>query len=189
MLLIETEIPGAREQTEFRVRDLLRQYVHDAADRIRSVERRARSFQHLHAGNHFERDRQIEIEVPGLHIIDAHAVEQNQGLAEGRAADREIGLESARRALLQVERRIELQQIEPRAVERELLLRQLRDAHIAIRFRQRDRFRNACHNDAFLPRRRDRLRRYLLCAQRGRDKKDVKNEGPDSHGIFHRTIH
>ena len=62
--------------------------------------------------------------MPGLHVVNAQPVEQHERLTECRAANGKIALKAARYALLQVERGIEFQQIEPRFVKWPLLLRQ-----------------------------------------------------------------
>ena len=138
MLLIETEIPGPGEQAEFAGLERLRPRIDHAADRVRTIERGTRPFQHFETGDHFQRDRQIEIEVSGLHVVDAQAIEQDQSLPERRAANRQIPLKASRDRLVQVERGIEPQEIEPGFVERALLLRQAQDAHVAIRLGQRN---------------------------------------------------
>ncbi len=48
--------------------------------------------QHVDAGHGFERQRQIQVEMTGLWIVEAHSVHQDQRLLEGRAADRKIRL-------------------------------------------------------------------------------------------------
>ena len=67
--------------------------------------------QHFDAGDRFERHRDIQIVVAGLHVVHAHAVEQDQRLAEAGAADREVGLDAVGRALAEVERRVEPEQV------------------------------------------------------------------------------
>ncbi len=69
-----------------------RDQVDRAADRIRAEERRARPMQHVDAGHGFERQRQIQVEMTGLWIVEAHPVHQDQRLLEGRAANRKIRL-------------------------------------------------------------------------------------------------
>ena len=51
----------------------------------------------------------------GLGVVQSQAVEQDQDLAERGATNGKVGLDSVRRALLEIERRIELEKIEKRA--------------------------------------------------------------------------
>ena len=76
----------------------------------------------------------------GLRVVEAHAVQQNERLSEGGAADGEIGDETAGSALLQVERRIELEQVEPGVEERALFFRQRQYVDVAIGFIERGGF-------------------------------------------------
>ena len=49
--------------------------------------------------------------MPGLRIVYAHAVEQDERFLEGGPADRQIGLHAVRSALLQVQRGIETKDV------------------------------------------------------------------------------
>ena len=74
--------------------------------------------------------------------------------------------------MLQVERRIKLQQVEPGVVKVTLFLRQADHADVAIRFGQRDGLSRACHNNTFLLRR----RRGLLGAQYSRTQRKKETD-------------
>jgi hypothetical protein len=67
--------------------------------------------QHLDAANGIERHRDVQVEVPSLRIVHPHAVQQDQRLFEGGAADRQISLHAIRSTFLQIERRVETQHI------------------------------------------------------------------------------
>src|ERR1035437_9907095 len=58
--------------------------------------------------------------MPGLRVVEAHAVEQHQRLAEARAADGEIALHAVGRAFFPGERRGQLEEI-PQRVEHQRL--------------------------------------------------------------------
>jgi hypothetical protein len=55
------------------------------------------------SGDGVKRDRDVEVEMAGLGVVDAEAVEEDEGLLEGGAAEGEIGLDSIGSAGLQVE--------------------------------------------------------------------------------------
>ena len=59
--------------------------------------------QDVDAGDGVERDGDVEVEVAGLGIVDAEAVDEDEGLLEGGAADGEVGLHAFAGAGLQVE--------------------------------------------------------------------------------------
>src|ERR1035441_4019323 len=61
--------------------------------------------------------------MPGLRVVEAHAVEQHQRLAEARAADGEIALHAVGRAFFEVERRVQLEQIRQRVEHQRLAAR------------------------------------------------------------------
>src|SRR5579863_6872323 len=80
--------------------------VDDAADRVGSVERRSGAVEDIHAAKGGLRYGQIEVEVRGLRVVDPHAIEEDQGLLEGGAAQGHVGQYAPRGALLNVDRRI-----------------------------------------------------------------------------------
>ena len=69
--------------------------------------------------------------VPGLRIVEAHAVEQHERLAEDGAADGEIALHAVGRAFGEVERRVQLEQIDQR-VEHQALAARRKHANGAV---------------------------------------------------------
>ena len=69
--------------------------------------------QHFNPGDRLEWQRNVHIVMSGLRIVHALPVHQHQGLAKGAAADREVGLHAVGGPLLQVERRIQPQEIHP----------------------------------------------------------------------------
>src|SRR5207248_8855168 len=104
MLLVNPEIPHACEYTELSWLDRFGAHIHYPADCVRPVERRPRALQHLDPGNHLQRNREIQIEMPSLNVIDSQPVQQHQSLSERRAPNRKITLKPAERALLQIKR-------------------------------------------------------------------------------------
>ena len=55
------------------------------------------------SGDGVEWDGDVEVEVAGLGVVDAEAVEQDEGLLEGGAAEGEVGLDAVAGAGLEVE--------------------------------------------------------------------------------------
>ena len=55
------------------------------------------------AGDGVERDGDVEVEVAGFGVVDAEAVEEDEGLLEGGAAEGEVGLHAVGGAGLEVE--------------------------------------------------------------------------------------
>ena len=76
--------------------------VDHPANRVRSVERRTGSAQHLQLANGVHRNRQIQIVMPRLHVVDADAVDQHQRLTERASANRNVALYPVA-ALLQID--------------------------------------------------------------------------------------
>ncbi len=94
--------------------------VDSASDGVRAVKGRAGAVKDFDAGDRVERDRDIEVEMTGLGVVDAEAIKQKQGLLEGGAANGKVGLDAAGGAGLEVERRIEAEVID-NAVEEQRL--------------------------------------------------------------------
>ena len=92
--------------------------VDGSADGVGAVEGGAGAVQDFDAGDGVERDGDVEVEVAGLGVVDAEAVEQEEGLLEGGAADGEVGLDSGGGAGLEVERGV-LAEVVDDAVEEE----------------------------------------------------------------------
>ena len=59
--------------------------------------------QDVDAGDGVERDGNVEVEVAGFGVVDAEAVDEDEGLLEGGAADGEVGLDAFGGAGLHVE--------------------------------------------------------------------------------------
>jgi hypothetical protein len=64
------------------------------------------------AGDGVERDGNVEVQVAGFGIVDAEAVDENEGLLEGGAADGEVGLNAFGGAGLDVEGRVGAEEID-----------------------------------------------------------------------------
>ena len=79
--------------------------VDDARERVDAVQRGAGAFKHLDGVHGFEGDGEIEVVVRGLAVVDAEAVEQDQGLLKAAAAKDEVGL--ARRLRRAASRKME----------------------------------------------------------------------------------
>ena len=54
------------------------------------------------AGDGVEGDGDVEVEVAGFGVVDAEAVEEDEGLLEGGAAEGEVGLDAVWGAGLEV---------------------------------------------------------------------------------------
>ena len=147
-LLVDAVAAERGAQAEFGIRRRRGDDVDHAAHGVRAVERGARSAHHLDALDAFERHRDIHVVVAGLHVVEPHAVEQHQRLAEARAADREVGLHAVRRAFGEVERRVQLQQVRQR-IEHQALAAHRKHADGAVDFLQRHRLEGAGHDHGF----------------------------------------
>ena len=74
-----------------------------AADGVGAVEGGAGAVEDVDAGDGVEGDGDIQIQVAGLGVVDAEAVEEDEGLLEGGAAEGEVGLDAVGGAGLEVE--------------------------------------------------------------------------------------
>jgi hypothetical protein len=110
-LLVDAVAAERRAQAEFGDGGRLGDDVDDATHGVGAIHGGTRPAHHFDAIHTFERHGDIHVVVAGLRVVDAHAVEQHEGLAEARAADGKIALHPVRRAFLQVERGVELEQI------------------------------------------------------------------------------
>ncbi len=77
--------------------------VDGAADGVGAVEGGAGAVEDVDAGDGVEGDGDVEVEVAGLGVVDAEAVEEDEGLLEGGAAEGEVGLNTVGGAGLEVE--------------------------------------------------------------------------------------
>ena len=89
------------------------------------------------AGEGVEGDGDVEVEVAGLGVVDAEAVEEDEGLFEGGAADGEVGLNAVGRAGLEVEGGV-LAEIVGGVVEEEGLVARVESDDGAVGFGERD---------------------------------------------------
>ena len=64
------------------------------------------------AGDGVERDGNVEVEMAGLGIVDAEAVDEDEGLLESSAADGEVGLHAFGGAGLEVEGRVGAEEVD-----------------------------------------------------------------------------
>ena len=96
--------------------------VDGAADGVGAVEGGAGAVEDVDAGDGVERDGDVEVEVAGLGVVDAEAVEQDERLLEGGAADGEVGLHAVGGAGLEVEGGVEAEVVDD-AVEEQRLVR------------------------------------------------------------------
>src|ERR1039458_6386456 len=102
-LLIDAVVAEGGAEAEFGNGGWRGDDIDDAADGVRAIERGTGAAHDFNALDVFERHRDIHVGVAGLRVAEAHAVEQDEGLAEAGAADGEIGLHAIGRALLEVE--------------------------------------------------------------------------------------
>ena len=105
------QFPSAPRTRKLRSLRTPRHQVDHAADGIRTVHGRTRPLQDLDPLHGVERHRHVEIMVPGLRVIQAQAVEQDQRLAEGCSPDRHVALHQVGRPLPEIERRIQPEKI------------------------------------------------------------------------------
>ena len=95
--------------------------VDRAAQRVRSVQGRSSAVQDLNRVHGFERDRQIEIMVRSLAIVDAEAVQEHQRLLEAAASQRQIGLRATGATLFEEDRGIAALWVERRGQRKRIL--------------------------------------------------------------------
>ena len=141
-LLIGSEAAESRAQAHFPAFGRGRNDVDDAARGIRTVERGAGAAHHLDARDGVHRHRDIHVVVAGLDVVEAHAVEQHEGLLEVGAADGEVGLYAVGRAFLQVERWVEAQHVDD-GVEEQRIVADGEHADGAVEFFERHGFEDA----------------------------------------------
>src|SRR6202012_1460077 len=97
----------------------------------------------------------------------------------------QVRLKAAGHAVLEVEHRIEFEEIEPRFEQRALFFGKTDDADVAVQFSQRNRLGGAGDNDTL-----SLWRRRLLSVHRAQANAGQANAKNDLtfHRIFHRTI-
>ena len=84
----------------------------------------------------------------GLGVVDAEAVQQDEGLLEGSASDREVSLDAVSRACLQVEGGVLAKKIDD-AVADKRLVAWGKDVDGAVALGERKWFEGGCDGDAF----------------------------------------
>jgi hypothetical protein len=77
--------------------------VYGASDGVGAVEGGTGTVEDFDAGEGVEGDGDVQVEVASLGVVDAEAVEEDEGLLEGGAADGEIGLDAGGGSGLEVE--------------------------------------------------------------------------------------
>ena len=103
MLFQRTVVARARPQHPTQpLVGLACQKVHRAAQGVRTVKGRTRPMQNIDPCHRVQRNRNVEIQVSRLRIIHTQPIYQNQGLLEGRPAQREIRLHALRRTRLNI---------------------------------------------------------------------------------------
>ena len=96
--------------------------VDDSAECIGPVQSGPGAFENLDGVHGLERDGEIEIVVRGLSIVDAEAVDEDEGLSEAAAAKDYIGLSAACTALFDEGGGIAAKKIEGRLYRQEVRL-------------------------------------------------------------------
>ena len=144
ILLVRAPVADARAQTYLARLRHAGDKVHRPAHGIRAVQRGARALQHFHPLHGRERERNVQVVVPGLGVIQTQSIDKDQCFFKRRAADGKIR-RSSRRPLLHVERRVLLEDIDPVAVLGRGLSH-LHGADAAVGFLQRHRAIAARHH-------------------------------------------
>ena len=91
----------------------------------------------------------VEVQMPGLGIVDAEAVQENERLLEGGAPNREVGLNTVGRARLEVERGV-LPEVVGDVVEEERLLARVEGHDGAVGLGERYRRNGGCDGDGLV---------------------------------------
>jgi hypothetical protein len=101
------------------------------------------------AGDGVEGDRDVEVEVACLGVVDAEAVEEDERLLKGGAADREVGLHTVGGTGLEVEGGV-LAEVVSEVVEEEGLFARVEGDDGAVGFGERDRWDGGSDRDGLL---------------------------------------
>ena len=142
--------------------------VDGAAEGVGAVEGGAGAVEDVDAGDGFEGDGDVEVEVAGLGVVDAEAVEEDEGLLEGGAADGEVGLDAVAAAGLEVEGGVEAEEVGG-VVEEERLGGGVEDGYGAVVFGEREGFYGGGDGDVLLDGWRVVQRGWLLVGCLGED--------------------
>ena len=119
-LLVDAKVSNRGAQADFGYPGRGRHEVDHAADGIGPVKRRTGAAQDFDALDGLQRHGNVHVVVAGLHVVRSPAVQEDEGLREGSAADGNIRLHAVRTALAEVNRRFQPQKINER-VGQELL--------------------------------------------------------------------
>ena len=122
--------------------------VDGAADGVGAVEGGAGAVEDVDAGDGVEGDGDVEVEMAGLGVVDAEAVEEDEGLLEGGAADGEVGLDAVGGAGLQVEGGVLAEEVDD-GVGEERLVAGFDEVDGAVVFGEREGFEGGGDGDAF----------------------------------------
>jgi hypothetical protein len=119
--------------------------------------------------------------VTGLGVVDAEAVEEDEGLFEGRSAEREVGLHAVGGAGLQVERGVLTEEIDD-GVGGERLLARFDEVDGAVAFGEGEGFEGGGDGDALGEGGGSSLRRSRVGGRRllgggGAEAEDAEEEG------------
>ncbi len=106
-LLIRSVIPRPGTHPHLRYFRRAGNHVHHAADRIGTIKRGSRPVQDLHAIHHLERQRQVEVVVSALSVVESKSIQQHQRLPKRAAAYGDIGLHAIRRPASHVDGRVQ----------------------------------------------------------------------------------
>jgi hypothetical protein len=121
--------------------------VDRAAYGVGAVKRAAGAVKDVDSGDGVEGDGDVEIQVARLGIVDAKAVEQDEGLLEGGAAEGEVGLDAVGGAGLQVEGGVLAEEIDD-GVRNERLVARRDEIDGAVAFGEGKRFEGGGYGDA-----------------------------------------
>ena len=123
--------------------------VDGAAEGVGAVEGGAGAVEDVDAGDGFERDGDVEVEVTRLGVVDAETVEQDEGLLEGGAADGEVGLDAVAAAGLEIEGGVQTEEVGG-VVEEEWLGGGVEDGNGAVVFVEGEGFYGGGDGDVLL---------------------------------------
>ncbi len=105
--------------------------------------------QDFHLADGFEGHGDVHVVVAALHVVEAQAVEQDEGLAEVAAANGHVGLHAIGAARLEIERRVEAEQI-GEGIGDEIHAPRRQQGEGAIHFIEREGFEGAGDDDGIM---------------------------------------
>ena len=110
-LLLGAPVAEAGAEADFGVFGGAGDEVDDAGGCVGTVQRRPGAFENFDLGEGIERDGDVHVEIGRLHAVEAHAVPEDEGLAEGAAADGEATLDGAGGTFAEVEGGVEVEEV------------------------------------------------------------------------------